>query len=78
MGFCSKCRDFFPPDFMDNNLCHFCKKESNTIMTEDGILYNKGDVVKDYKIFLNKLKEKGSVKDINFESMVRQGLKNSE
>jgi len=75
MGLCSKCRDFYPPDFIDNHMCHFCKKETNVIMSENGEMFNRQDVIRDYKELLNMIKEKGSVKNIEFESMIQKGMK---
>lgn len=76
MGLCSKCRDFFPPDFINDGICDFCKEGSNTIMNKEGILYTKREVMEDYRIFLGKLKDSKDIQNVNFESMVRQGMKN--
>jgi len=68
MAICEKCKEFYPPDFMEDGLpgdkiCIFCKRDVTEI-TGRGKTITKKEVVKDYKIFIKKLKETRNVKDI--------------
>ena len=72
MGKCSKCNEFFAPDFIfplkgEDLQCVFCMLDKNEITIGDGKdgkkpkTYKKKDAIEDYKIFLKMLKSKPSI-----------------
>lgn len=68
MSQCANCNEFFPPDFLEDaddgdKLCIFCKRDVSEI-TGGGTTVTKKEIVRDYKIFVKKLKETRNVKDI--------------
>lgn len=76
MGLCVKCHEFIPPDFMmENKQCAFCEKGQNVLFGPNGEMYNKQDVVLDYKTLLNDLKDANGIQDAYIKSVVkREGL----
>ncbi len=67
MGLCVNCKKFFPPQFMTKkDLCIFCFRNTNEIYY--GPLKSKkctrDEIVKEYDIFIKKLKESPSVSEI--------------
>jgi len=68
MGQCKNCTAFFPPDFMaDQEKCLFCEGgiDSVNLRKDDGSTekYYKRQCVEDYKLFMNKLRDKPGVAD---------------
>lgn len=65
MGKCVKCNSFLPPNLIETNMkCIFCNIGSNYIDFK-GVRYRKEDAVREYQMFLNKVKEKNSIlKDV--------------
>ena len=67
MGQCMKCKEFLPPDFLDRiqpgntPICHFCQKGSGLVFGEGSIMYNKNEVVTDYKRFMAELKDSQNI-----------------
>jgi wyosine [tRNA(Phe)-imidazoG37] synthetase (radical SAM superfamily) len=68
MGFCAKCRDFFPPDVMvdaddGDKLCLFCQRDQKEIRygKNDEFVVGRKEIVEEYKIFMKQLKEKKDV-----------------
>lgn len=54
---CVKCREMLAPNFIENNgKCFFCNNEINHIDFQ-GIRYTKRDAIKEYDIFMKKIKE---------------------
>lgn len=76
MGLCVKCREFIPPDFMmEDKKCAFCEKGQNILFGPNGEMYNKQEVVYDYKVLLGELKDAQSVQDAYIRSVVmKEGL----
>ena len=73
MGLCRTCREFLPPDFMNENKeCEFCKQGTNIIITPSNEMFRKEDVVLDYKILLGNLKEAQNVKSLFVNSVVKK------
>lgn len=78
MPLCEKCRNFFPPEFstlVENNkdsendyLCSWCKIDKDFISVtpkdKPSYTYTRDECIKDYKIFMKKLKENRNVKEI--------------
>lgn len=72
MSLCSKCRKFYPPNFVekknDSDLCIWCNRETEYIsyIDESGKKrkVTKEDIAKEYKQFLAELKDRKNVKDI--------------
>lgn len=70
MGFCAKCRDFFPPDVMvpaddGDKLCLFCQRDQDEIRygEKDEFVIGRKEIVEEYKLFMKKLKDKKNVAD---------------
>ena len=68
MGFCAKCRDFFPPDVMvpaddGDKLCLFCQRDQEEIHygENDEFVVGRKEIVEEYKLLMKKLKEKKDV-----------------
>lgn len=66
MGQCKNCTAFFPPEFMvDQEKCLFCDggTDSVNLRNEDGSTerYLKRQCIEDYKLFMNKLRDKPAV-----------------
>lgn len=78
MPICHKCQKYYPPDFINNNICDFCEEGKDVLVTKDNIVYKKEDVIDDYLDLLNKLKNSGRIQNIYHESLVREGMKKSE
>lgn len=60
MAQCKKCKDFFPLGFVteeQNYQCIFCHRGVNHIPYKDGSV-SREEIVKEYKYYLNKQKEK--------------------
>lgn len=73
MGLCRTCNEFIPPDFMlEDKECAFCKKKENVLIGDGDIMYNKQEVVYDYKVLLGELKDAQSIKDAFVESVIRK------
>jgi len=64
---CDKCFSVMPPDFLTDisekggKECWFCKTGKNEIINKIGGKYTKEECIKDYDIFLKKLKEKKKI-----------------
>jgi hypothetical protein len=70
---CDKCQRHYPPGFVESqdpytgetfkgNFCIFCAREKDVIISPDGKRkLVKQDVLKEYEIFLKKVKEKNSI-----------------
>lgn len=80
MSMCDKCRNFLPPGFvmdvnpetqepLKGNLCIFCIKNTKYIDYGNGKRATKKEVIKEYDIFLKKMKENSHVLK---ESMVKE------
>jgi hypothetical protein len=78
MPVCHKCQKFYPPDFVNNNICDFCKEGKDVLVTSDNIVYKREDVIDDYMDLLTRLKNSSRVQTLYHESLIREGLKNSE
>ena len=77
MGYCKKCYNFFPPDFMrdiegndgtpdqEDKQCLFCMLDKKVISftgkNKKEEQYTKKQCIKDYKLFLKELKSKGDI-----------------
>lgn len=73
MGQCVVCREFIPPDFMmEDKKCAFCTKGQNVLFGPNGEMYNKQEVVYDYKVLLGELKDAQSVQDAYIKCVVRR------
>ena len=60
MAKCVKCKDFFPLGFVteeQNGKCIFCHKGVNYLPYKEGNV-SKEEIIKEYKYYLNKQKEK--------------------
>lgn len=86
MGLCTKCRDYFPPDFMtkvmvDNiiiDMCLFCEQSKSTLVGEDGANYTREFVVSDYAQFMRELKNNQNLKDKISELHVESAVRNMQ
>ena len=75
MGLCRTCHEFLPPDFMNEDKeCEFCKRNSNVLMggEDSDIMFNKQEVVYDYKQLLGELKDAQGVRDAYIKSVIRK------
>lgn len=69
MGQCTKCKQYLPPDFLDEvkdptnpnlpgqKVCHFCLRESEVVFGANDIVFKKDEVIHDYAIFIKRLSE---------------------
>jgi len=64
---CDKCQSLLPPDFLfditeeGGKECWFCRTGKSKLSTKPGENYTKEQCIKDYDIFLKKLKEKPKI-----------------
>ena len=68
IGFCAKCRDFFPPEIMvpaddGDKLCLFCQRDQEEIYygEKNEHVIGRKETVEEYKLLMKKLKEKKDV-----------------
>lgn len=72
MALCEKCRQFYPPHFVEkkrgSDLCIWCNRETEYISYTDENgrrrKVKKEEIAKEYKQFLAELKDKKDVKKI--------------
>ena len=56
---CQKCRDFFPPGYVEKDLCIFCERDKNIILYAGGSkTVSREEIAKEYRIYLSILKER--------------------
>jgi len=61
---CHKCNGFFPPGYVEKELCLFCIRDVNRILYADGRKsITKKETVKEYKMYLNELANRAKFLD---------------
>lgn len=69
---CDKCNQFFPPGFVDSvnprtgevqkgNICLFCMDNVTVLKGKNGKQVTKKELIKEYQIFLKKVKENNEI-----------------
>jgi hypothetical protein len=59
---CKKCKDFFPPGFVEEDKCLFCIRETNTIVYENGAKkIKKKELIKEYQNFLKEIRDRNDI-----------------
>lgn len=81
---CKRCEKYFPPQFLVQMLtmpddpealqCIYCSENITEITLDKGRKYTKEQCIKDYEIFLKKLKEKKNIADVLQKGKVEQSI----
>jgi len=61
MGLCMKCKKMLPPGFVEEEVCIFCKRNTEKIEYSNGKIATKTEIVNEYDIFLKVVKEKNEI-----------------
>lgn len=86
MGQCTKCRQYLPPDFLDEvkdptnpnipgqKTCHFCIKETGILFGVGNMVYKKEEVIYDYALFIKKLSDNKDLRKTMSDKIVENAV----